>query len=219
MVNFKIICTGWRCEEYYARCLDSIRGQSCRGYTAKYTSIIDEAPRIGKIANFILGLSRIKPQDEDVVIDLDLDDYLEPGALEIVAQTYERNPGILLTYGSYRMESGREARFNGEYVTDNFRSQKWKASHLKTFKYKLLKNIQGKDLKGKDGKSLMTCADLALMYPMLEMAGLDRIKHIKECLYCYNDLNPLNDHKVAKEDQVRTTKYLKGLMPYKRLVC
>ena len=217
MVNFKIISTGWRCEEYSGRCIDSIGAQSYRNFTG--FSIIDKSPRVGKIVNFMSGLSWIKPQDEDVVVDLDLDDYLEPGALEIVAQTYNRNPGILLTYGSYRMESGRAARFNGEYTTNNFRSQKWKASHLKTFKYKLLKNVAACDLQDEKGKWLMTCADLALMYPMLEMAGLDRIKHIKECIYCYNDLNPLNDHKVAKEDQVRTTAYLKSKTPYKRLVC
>lgn len=247
MQHFKIICTGWRCEEFFERCLDSILEQSYRNFDVvawideilnigkpgynpycalvhkeKYRSVKNNfdnmtLKRYGKMVNFINGIARLKPSDEDIIVDVDLDDYLEMGALYTVAAEYDRNPDLVLTYGSYRCESGKAAVFNGEYQSDRFRQVRWKASHLKTFKYKLFKKIRVGDFKGKNGKPFMTCADVAMMFPMLEMAGLDRIKHIKECLYCYNDLNPVNDHKIAKQDQERTVKYLRSLPPYKRV--
>ena len=37
---------------------------------------------------------------------------------------------------------------------------------------------------------------MAMMRPMLEMCDADQVVFIPEILYSYNDLNPINDHKV-----------------------
>jgi len=226
-----VICTGWQCEEYKDRCLESIFDQGkdldkgsimminyCVDGNEKSdeSSLIDMSiggERIGKLANFIKMINNIHPDLEDIICDVDLDDYLLPGALKTVLGTYEQNPGTLLTYGSYCMESGKHARYNGEYKNNNFRGSKWLASHLKTFKYKLYREIKVRDINGHDGKPFMSAGDVALMMPMLEMAGLDRIKHIKKCLYCYNDLNPLNDHKVHSDEQKRNERYIRKVLP------
>jgi hypothetical protein len=39
--------------------------------------------------------------------------------------------------------------------------------------------------------------DLAFMWPMLEMSGLDHFRFIEDVLYVYNETNPLNEHKVS----------------------
>lgn len=238
-INFIVVCTGWKCEDFYQRCLDSIVSQNV---SLRVSIRIDEAPvshgdnpivvskyknvdvfqmnnlgRLGKLRNFISAMALMGPSPDDVICDVDLDDYLLPNALRIVEKEYLRYPNLLLTHGSYRMESGKPARFNGRYTSDDFRGSKFLASHLKTFKYKLFRNIKFNSLQSPDGGFFMTCADLALILPMLEMAGLDRIRHIKQCLYCYNDLNPLNDHKVHKQDQVDTTKFIRGMNRYNRV--
>ena len=56
-------------------------------------------------------------------------------------------------------------------------------------------------------------ADLALMYPMAEMAG-DKISFIKDILYVYNRENQLNDDKVDVSKQVSSAEYIKRLKKY-----
>ena len=42
------------------------------------------------------------------------------------------------------------------------------------------------------------------MFPILEMSPADKIKHIKEILYVYNNENPLNVSKVNRKDGKKT---------------
>jgi len=235
---FKIISTGWNCRDTIDRCIKSVDEQSYRDI--EHLLVIDDASgsperfemnanfqskirrtltyqkgRKGKMYNFTQQLATLNPSDDDIIVDLDLDDYLLPHALEIVNNAYERWPELLLTYGSYITESGRPERFNGIYKSNAFRSQRWKASHLKTFKYKLFKNIHKKDLKGKDGRCLKVCADMAMMFPMLEMAGLNRIYFNEVPIYVYNDISKYNDHKTQGEEQKRVEKYLRAKARYK----
>jgi len=215
-----VISTGWNCEEYIGRCLDSVQNQKIVNTKIEHHVMVDDKnplKRMGKVYNFIKLLTGIRPDDEDIILDVDLDDYLEVWAANKIKEVFEFRPNLLLSYGSYRMESGKQARFNGEYKTDDFRNQKWKAGHLKAFRYKLFRQIKIRDFRGPDGRWLMTAGDLAMMFPMMEMAGLDRIIHVKECLYCYNDLNPYNDHKIAKADQLRNERFLRRKPRYKRV--
>ena len=188
------------------RCYNSIASQ---GFTNVVTTMIIDKARIGKLANFVNTIAGAKPEMDDIICDVDLDDYLLPGAFDVVMKAYCDNPDLLLTYGSYVTSSGKPARFNGKYKTDSFRTQKWKASHLKSFKYKLYRQIKLRDLKGSDGNFFMTTSDMALMFSMMEMAGLDRIRHITESLYCYNDESPLSDHNINADIQKRNEIYIR----------
>ncbi len=51
-------------------------------------------------------------------------------------------------------------------------------SALRTFKYKLWKNIKEEDLKNREGKFYEAAWDLAFMFPMFEMAG-EKIEFVK----------------------------------------
>ena len=216
MVKFAVISTGWHCEDVMDRCIESVQKQTygTLGHTWKLDG--EGKDRLGKMFNFYQHSQQL--QDDHVICDLDLDDQLEPDALETVAKEYEANPDLLMTYGSYRMESGRPAKFNGAYTSENFRGLPWRGSHLKTFKASLFHRIRVNDLKGPpDGNFIMSGADMAMMYPMMEMAGLDRMKFIDKPIYIYNDLNPLNDHKTDPELQKRIEKWLRSRKPYRRI--
>ena len=217
MSKIIIISTGWRCTEFVNRCVESVSSQNVKSEVVHNWIIDDDNQRKGKVFNFLRALSETNPTDDDLIFDLDLDDQLEAGSIETVRETYAMSPELLLTYGSYRTESGRPARFNGEYFEENFRYTKWVASHLKTFKYGLFKKIKHRDLMGADGKHYMTCSDLAFMFPMMEMAGLDRIQNIKKVLYIYNDLSPYNDHKAWGDEQRRTDRWIRKQPKYRRI--
>ena len=233
-VKFHIISTGWKCEDTGNKCADSVDYQTYENWRhavfidgfgknaiQKYPDnkrfVLYEAERYGKMRNFYKAYLPMKDTDS-IICDLDLDDYLEPDALETVARVYEEHPETLVTHGSFRMLSGRKPSFNGPYETDNFRQEKWKASHFKTFRASLFHRIKINDFKGPpDGNWLMSGADLAMMYPMLEMAGLDRIKYINKPIYVYNDLSDLNDHKTDPGLQKTVERYLRRQKPYRRI--
>ena len=235
MINFLILTTGYKCEDTIQRCVESVDEQSYKywhhlicldnvGYKddiefLEDRTFIGSAARKGKMFNFakaMLMVHNLSSPCSWIVIDLDADDYLEPNALEILAEIYQ-DPNIWATHGSYRMLSGRKARFNGEYKNDNFRVQKFLGTHLKSFRAPLFYKIKPKDFKGRDGKWLMTASDLAIMFPILEMSGLDRIKYVPDVIYNYNDLSDLNDHKVDPEGQKRIEKIIRKRPRYKRL--
>ena len=161
----------------------------------------------------------LAPNDEDIVAIVDLDDWLAvPDALEHVAELYRREQ-CWLTYGNYCLASALptskwarvlsqalhlpyraadQCRLMPREVLEQrrFRKYGYCTSHLRTFKGFLWNALEEKDFIGGDGEYPTIACDVAIMYPMLEMCQPGKIRFVPEVLYVYNDLNPLNDHKV-----------------------
>jgi len=169
---------------------------------------------IGLCANLYLGIwqyaERIREVDpEDVIAIVDADDWLEQEALEVVAHEYRHHPETLLTYGSYiKVSKGRKTKVSVAYDSkDDVRKAPWHASHLKTFKWKLYKdNIGPKHFKDDQGKWLPAASDLALMFPLMELAGLDRCRHVKRAIYWWRDNTP---YKTRRELQIQSEKIVR----------
>ena len=77
----------------------------------------------------------------------------------------------------------------------------------------LLKNHD--DLLDKNGNYFSVAWDLAIMFPMLEMAG-SRQEFIKEVLYVYNDANPICDHKIRRKEQILAGEEIRRKKKYKK---
>jgi len=124
--------------------------------------------------------------DNDVVGILDLDDYLyRPTSLEIVAGYYKEHPEIMATYGTFRFGHGHKSKLCQKYHShDKPRKARWMASHLKTFKYAVVKHIP-QDYFMYHGRWGEGASDLALMFCVMERVGLARVKRIKESIYYY----------------------------------
>jgi glycosyltransferase involved in cell wall biosynthesis len=92
-------------------------------------------------------------------------------------------------------------------------------THLRTFKRKLFMNIATSDLQ-KDGKFFKYCYDKAIMYPICEMAGIDRIAFVDEVCYVYNESNPSNIHKSPETfaEQTMLHEEILRKSPYQRSV-
>lgn len=164
----------------------------------------------------ILGLS-----DEEIIVTIDGDDWLyDKFVLEKVNKIYEIKK-ILLTYGNYLNYPTNTLGHCSPYpkhVIDNnsYRQDNWRASHLRTFKYKLWKNIKQEDFLDEEAKFLDVTWDLAFMFPMLEMSG-GKFHCFREPLYVYNRQNDINDYKIKLQRQRFYETYIRRKNRYERL--
>ena len=55
------------------------------------------------------------------------------------------------------------------------------------------------------------------MFPMVEMAGEEHFKFVSSINYIYNDLNPLNEHKVDLPKVSSTANIIRNKPSYNKL--
>ena len=81
----------------------------------------------------------------------------------------------------------------------------------------LYARINQKDFCNSSGNFWSTCSDLALMFPMLEMAG-DRQEAISDPIYRYNYNIPTNDAVLRRDEQLKDDRALRNMQPYSKIV-
>jgi glycosyltransferase involved in cell wall biosynthesis len=171
------------------RCVVNKRRQGC-SYNMYYG--------IGQLCpGFSHGVNYFSP--DDAVAILDGDDWLPKHALRIVEKTYEAHPDALVTYGSYtRSSDGRKTKTSRPYPKgSNVRTAKWRASHLKTFRWSLVPMIKPNWFRDRHGNWLPAASDLALMIPLIRTVGLSKCIHIPKITYRYrNDAHERCDKKI-----------------------
>lgn len=125
---------------------------------------------------------------DTVVLQLDGDDWFaHPHVAAQIADLY-KDPAVWLTYGSFSTEDGRYHETNAPYApNEDVRTTPWRCSHLKTFRAGLFQRIDSVDLKLPDGTWTNRAVDHATMFPMIEMAGWDRTRWVKDILYVYGE--------------------------------
>jgi hypothetical protein len=169
--------------------------------------LIENKEKKYSLRNIYEGIQAISSSDEDVVITVDGDDWLYNDFVLNEVNNYYQSDDVLLTYGKHTTfpanEKSEWIKPYPQHVIENnlYRQYSWFASHLRTFKYKLWKNIEISDLMDEDGFYKVTW-DMAMMFPMLEMAN-GKFAMIDKVLYVYNRETPLNDDKVNREQQLK----------------
>lgn len=176
----------------------------------------------GALANIILGIKTVNPEDEDIILLLDGDDWLyNRHVFQKIASAYEQE-AILMTYGQFitypRWQVGLCRPLSKEVLQKkNFREVPFTFSHLRTFKHKIWKLIEDSDFRDDKGNYFKTAWDLAILYPLLEMTGGESCKFINDFLYVYNMDNPLNDSVAHKQSQTDTALFIRQKQPYKQV--
>ncbi|MBS0615262.1 MAG: glycosyltransferase family 2 protein [Verrucomicrobia bacterium] len=157
-------------------------------------------------------------QDHEIAVLVDGDDQLaHEDVLNKLNSTYA-NPDVWVTYGSYveypsYKKGGWAKPIPASVLEKNeARKHKWGASHLKTFYVSLFKQIYVQDLLY-EGRFLESSSDVAIMLPLIEMAGT-HAHFVKDVLYVYNHLNPLNDDKLRWQKQFDMVSYIRSLPSY-----
>lgn len=235
IINLKIIIPVYNAGKYVSKCIQSILSQTYKHWTAiiiddastddtydqinKFTdtrlTVIKNNTNVKALANIISGIDTISLSDEDVIILIDGDDWLNTiNAFQIIVNAYSNN-NIFLTYGQYIDTRTKNIGCSREIAnTSTYRTQNWRSSHLRTFKRHLFKKIKHESLLDENGNYFQSAWDLALMYPMIEMSGSKRIKYISDILYCYNNMNPLNDFMIRPKIQQNEDNYIRTQKPY-----
>jgi glycosyltransferase involved in cell wall biosynthesis len=239
-----VIIPSYNNVRYYKRNLDSVLAQQYKNFRVIYiddqsfdgtgalveeylkdhsqaarVQLVKNAQRKGALANFYNAIHACN--DEDIIVNLDGDDWFaHRDVLARINREYQEH-NAWLTYGSYRTfpwaRKGVCAPIEDSiHALCSYRRAPWVSSHTRTYYAWLFKKIKKEDLQ-ENGSFLKVSCDVALMLPMLEMAGLEHIRYIPEVTYMYNVATPLNDYKVRVLEQHRMDSMLRSKQPYARV--
>jgi len=163
----------------------------------------------------------INCQDEEIVALVDGDDCLaHKNVLLMLNEIYRKNQ-IWITYGTFQfLSDGNPCHWALPIPKDvieqnTFREYPHGLTHLRTFYCWLFKQIKIGDLFYEADFYKMT-SDVAILLPMIEMAS-ERHKLINSITYIYNDINPINDHRVSMNLQHNLNKQIRSKPKYSRL--
>jgi cellulose synthase/poly-beta-1,6-N-acetylglucosamine synthase-like glycosyltransferase len=227
--TFRIVTPFYNCSNYLPACIKSVKNQINQNFkmyliddysednwqekvyqfndVCGKMNFIKNSERRFALKNISDAIDSIEDiNNEDIIILLDGDDWLSCDAvLSHLEKTYN-NKKCLVTYGNYRFyphggKGVEPSKYPQEVIDNNlYRKDIWRASHLRTFKYKVWKEINKKDLKYDNGEFLRFAYDQAIMLPLMEMVG-GKAEFIPETLMVYNRNNPINVDKTQQTDQ------------------
>ena len=185
----------------------------------KKCTLIRNEKRCGALANIYKAVHMCNPKH--VVVLLDGDDWFaHKKVLKKLASIYA-NKKIWLTYGNFRSDPpGWEsccAPIPKKVRQHNsFSKHKWVASHLRTFYAKLFHLIKKEDLMI-NGDFFPMTYDMAITFPMLEMASKNHFFFVRNVLYIYNVANPIMDWRINAELQRKLDAHIRSMPTYKPL--
>jgi len=188
-----------------------------RGFEENVTVICNKV-RKKALANLYTAIHMCSPTD--VVVLLDGDDRLASNdVLKEINGMYSNND-VWLTYGQFIQypygTTGWCCPMPDDVVANNtFREFQIPPSHLRTFYAGLFHKIQFADLLY-EGDFFPITYDLAIMFPMIEMAR-DHFMFCPTPLLDYNMANPINDHKVALDLQLHCERVIRARPKYEKI--
>jgi GT2 family glycosyltransferase len=165
--------------------------------------------RVGALANQVRAIKYFSK--DSIVVLIDGDDALinDPNVFKKINAEYHR--GAEMTYGSMWSLADNIPLIAQEYPREvyekkSFRSCRfpWKIpyTHLRTFTVEAFDRINDSDLRDSDGNYYKAAGDSALFYSLLDVCKDGSVRAIRDVLYLYNDLNPINDYKVNSPEQI-----------------
>ena len=239
--HFTIVIPAYNCEDWVRKNLNSALSQEYSNYDVVY---IDDCStdKTNQIAKEVLKANEKKfkivsngtnrkalynlytnihsARDDSIIVTLDGDDMLSgKDVLSYLNNVYEESC-CWMTVGSYIQNDNYQVvspTVSENYWNMNIRKIPWSFSHLRTFRKELFCKIKKEDLLDNDGDFYKCTFDRAMMYPMVEMSGKERIKLINKVLYVYNRLNPISVDRVHRVDQLRIEAQVSDKVQYSKL--
>jgi glycosyltransferase involved in cell wall biosynthesis len=238
-----VMTTLYNAEKYIGRCIESVKSQTYRNFkmiivddlsTDNSSTIVKELikddDRFVFVSNVVkrympgnyyhsLQLQFVK--DEDIVVNLDGDDWFSDSDVLSRVFSYYFRTNYLMSFGQfvhYHSEGNYSPGFTrrpNSFI--NIRQQAWTTSHLRTFKAKVFKAIKEEDLIGPTGNYWETTGDLAIIFPMIEMVDEENIYFTNDINLIYNVETSLNDYKVDGTKQNFYADLIRSKEPYKRI--
>ena len=239
----KFVCCFWNAENYIKNCIRTLKSQKDSDFEVYLIDDMSTDNGVELVKKLIEGDSRFKLivntekkfklrnldelistfDDEDIVIEIDGDDFLlTQDVVEDIRDTYS-NGNVWLTNGSFMYSNG-DPGFSAKANPDTIRRDIFTFSHLRTWKSFLWKAIPKKYLFDDDGTYFKSAADVAYTFALLELAGNENYRFLPKLYYVYNASSPYNDHKVGSatggghQEQQRCSNIIRNKTKLKKLI-
>jgi glycosyltransferase involved in cell wall biosynthesis len=196
-------------------------------YSAKFNrlKIFQNEIRLPQVANFFQLRELSAPNS--IMVSVDGDDCLKGSNVLSKLNDVYNSGEVWLSYGTYtefhgyglplRSVSHIYRKYPDEVISNNtFREYQWLGSHLRTFRKNLFDKVNPDDCKKDDGQWLDTCGDIAIMFPMLEMA-YDKSRYVSDILYEYNVANTFRDGAINEKRQIELDRYVRAKKRYQKI--
>ncbi len=184
-----------------------------------FFTLINNISRVGALANLYRMITSC--QDKEIIATVDGDDWFYHDAvLKDLNDAYSSGE-VWFTYGKFILHPNGKidlpylAPIPAGIVSQNAFRAYIHPSHLRTFYAWLFKKIPLEDLLY-NGDFFPMAWDMAIMYPIAEMAG-ERHAFMEKVNYVYNISNPINDNKVNAQLQRDLDHYIRNKPRYQRL--
>jgi len=189
----------------------------------KKYKLIRNGKNVGAVCNQVLNILPLP--DDDIIMMLDGDDSLinRNDLFHKYNNTYDGS--VEFTYGSM-MSMADNIPLIAQPYPDYVRQAKsyrthifaWGIpyTHLRTFRKHLINNVEISKFRHENGEWFRAGGDNATFYNIIEQADPNKIRAITDVVYRYNDVNPLNDYKVNREEQNKTSNSIRKMsdIPY-----
>lgn len=211
-INF--VCCLWNAEKYVPNCIKSLMNQIDKDFFVYFIDDMSEDNSVQVINNLIKDDKRFTLivntekkfklrnldelistfDEEDIVIELDGDDFLlNQNVVSDIRELY-KSKKVWLTNGSFIYMNGQKG-FSEKCNPSTVRKDLFRFSHLRTWKVFLWKSIPKSYLTDENGEYFKSAADVAYSFSLLELAGEENYRFLDKLYYVYNSESPYNDHK------------------------
>ena len=181
----------------------------------KKCKLVRNSSNMGAVYNHYHSLH--KAEEGDIIMLIDGDDCLinNNTVFHLYNDLYQQ--GAEFTYGScwsladniplIAQDYPQEVKMNRSYRQHKF-AWNMPYTHLRTFTKSLFNGVSENRFKDNEGNWLRAGGDGALFYEMIERADPNKVVAVKEIVYNYNDVNPLNDYKINAEQQTKNAQLI-----------
>jgi glycosyltransferase involved in cell wall biosynthesis len=175
---------------------------------------------LGAVRNQITAIRDIN-NDEAIIILLDGDDSLVNDNTVFNHYNTIYSEDTEFCYGSCRSMADNIPLISQPYPEEVKKTRSYRQhhfnwilpyTHLRTFKKRLINDIDDKMFKDQRGQWYKAGGDGAVFYALIESAELSKIRCIQDVMMNYNDINPLNDYKVNSEEQNKNAREIVNRM-------
>lgn len=241
MIKF-VVCV-WNAEKYIKNCIRTLKSQKDEDFqvyiiddlsTDSTVEVVKSLIKDDKRFNLIINQEKkfkLKNldelittfDDEDIVIELDGDDFLlNSNVVGDIRKVYS-DKKVWLTNGSFMYTNG-DPGFSQKCNPNTVRKDVFRFSHLRTWKTFLWKSIPKDYLRDDNGEFFKSAADVAYTFSLLELAGEENYRFLPELYYVYNAESPYNDHKPGSatggghQEQERCANIIRNKTKLKKLI-
>ena len=241
MIKF-VVCV-WNAENYIKNCIKTLLNQKDTNFEVYIIDDVSTDKTVETTKNLIKDDQRfhlivnqekkfklrnldeliMSFDDEDIIIELDGDDFLLSQDVVSDIRNLYSDGKVWLTNGSFMYSTG-EMGFSERCNPETVRRDVFRFSHLRTWKSFLWKAIPKSYLKEVNGDYFKSAADVAYTFSLLELAGEENYRFLSKLYYVYHAQSPYNDHNPGSAtgggltEQNRCSTIIRNKLKLKKLI-